>query len=134
MNLTNVRTLQAGSSVTYSSHNICQTLLKSENNLSTFSLSHRQDLRVKVNYVEHKELRAAQGVKICAKELDKASIALIRSAVCYKVARWQNLIPSFPWIAPGWRAGVGAIVQKPEGPNTYNLKIRLYPSGNLDYS
>ena len=21
-----------------------------------------------------------------------------------KVARWQNLIPSFPWIAPGWRA------------------------------
>ena len=22
----------------------------------------------------------------------------------YKVARWQNLIPSFPWIAPVWRA------------------------------
>ena len=22
----------------------------------------------------------------------------------YKVARWQNLIPSFPWIALGWRA------------------------------
>ena len=21
-----------------------------------------------------------------------------------KVARWQNLIPSFPWFAPGWRA------------------------------
>ena len=21
-----------------------------------------------------------------------------------KVARWQNLIPSFPWIASGWRA------------------------------
>ena len=21
-----------------------------------------------------------------------------------KVARWQNLIPSSPWIAPGWRA------------------------------
>ena len=21
-----------------------------------------------------------------------------------KVARWQNLIPSFPWIAPGWTA------------------------------
>ena len=20
------------------------------------------------------------------------------------VARWQNLMPSFPWIAPGWRA------------------------------
>ena len=27
------------------------------------------------------------------------------------VARWQNLIPSFPWIAPGWRAG-GAIQGK----------------------
>ena len=22
-----------------------------------------------------------------------------------KVARWQNLISSFPWIAPGWRVG-----------------------------
>ena len=22
----------------------------------------------------------------------------------YSVARWQNLIPSFPWTAPGWRA------------------------------
>ena len=27
------------------------------------------------------------------------------------VARWQNLIPSFPWIAPGWRGG-GAIQGK----------------------
>ena len=35
-----------------------------------------------------------------------------------KVARWQNLIPSFPWIAP-------AIVQKLVGPNTYDLKILL---------
>ena len=26
----------------------------------------------------------------------------------------------------------GAIVQKPKGPNTYNLKIRLQPSGNHD--
>ena len=25
-------------------------------------------------------------------------------AICDKVARWQNLIPSFPWIAPGRRA------------------------------
>ena len=40
------------------------------------SSSHGQDLRVKVNYVEHKELRAAQGVKICAKELDKAIAGL----------------------------------------------------------
>ena len=50
------------------------------------------------------------------------------------VARWQNLIPS--WILPGWREWgrnprqgrdqilhcSGAIVQNPEGPNTYNLK------------
>ena len=28
-----------------------------------------------------------------------------------EVARWQNLIPSFPWIAPGWRAW-GAIQGK----------------------
>ena len=27
---------------------------------------------------------------------------------------------------------IGAIVQKPEGPQTYDLKIRLSPSGNLD--
>ena len=63
-----------------------------------------------------------------------------------KVARWQNLIPSFPWIAPVWRAWgrnprkrrdqifaaqrSGAIVQKPEGPNTYDLKIWLSPYGN----
>ena len=25
----------------------------------------------------------------------------------YKVAIWQNLIPSFPWIAPGWKEGAG---------------------------
>ena len=28
------------------------------------------------------------------------------------VARWQNLIPSFPLIAPGWRAWGGAIQGK----------------------
>ena len=63
-----------------------------------------------------------------------------------KVARWQNLIPSFPWIAPGRRAwgrnprkGRYQILQrnvaepyffKPIGPNTVNLKIWLSPSGN----
>ena len=62
-----------------------------------------------------------------------------------KVTRWQNLIPSFPWIMQGWRAQSkeskgsnfaaqhsGAIVQKPKGPNTYDLKIWLSPSGNHD--
>ena len=29
-------------------------------------------------------------------------------ALSLRVARWQNLIPSFPWIVPGWRDG-GAI-------------------------
>ena len=31
-----------------------------------------------------------------------------------KVARWQNLIPFFPWIAPGWR-GVGAQSKERKG-------------------
>merc|ERR1712223_921667 len=35
-----------------------------------------QDLRVKCGYTEHKELMAAQGVKIAAKELDKAIAGL----------------------------------------------------------
>ena len=30
-----------------------------------------------------------------------------------KVARWQNLIPSFPWITPGWR--VWGAIQGKEG-------------------
>ena len=68
---------------------------------------------------------------------------LSRRAAPSKVARWQNLISSFPWIALGWRAQSkerkgsnfaaqhgGAIVQKPEGPNTYDPKIWLQPSGN----
>ena len=33
-----------------------------------------------------------------------------------KVARWQNLIPSFPWIAPGWRA-LGAQSKERKGSN-----------------
>ena len=28
-----------------------------------------------------------------------------------KIARWQNLIPSFPWIAPGWK---GVVTQSEE--------------------
>ena len=62
------------------------------------------------------------------------------------VARWQNVISSFPWIAPGWRAwernprkGRDQILQhsvaepesfKPGGPNACNLKIWLWPSCN----
>ena len=34
-----------------------------------------------------------------------------KAQVKSSVARWQHLIPSFPWIAPGWRAG-GAIQGK----------------------
>lgn len=35
-----------------------------------------RELRVKSSYVEYKEIRAAQGVKIAAKELDKAIAGL----------------------------------------------------------
>ena len=36
------------------------------------------------------------------------------NAMAGKVIRWQNLIPSFPWIPPGWRVG-GAIQGRKEG-------------------
>ena len=38
-----------------------------------------------------------------------------------KVARWQNLIPSFSWIAPGWRAW---------GRNPRKGRDQILPSGN----
>ena len=31
-------------------------------------------------------------------------VVVVVEVVVACVARWQNLIPSFPWIAPGWRA------------------------------
>ena len=40
-----------------------------------------------------------------------------------KVARWQNLIPSFPWTAPGWRAW---------GRNPRKGRDQILPSGNTD--
>ena len=66
-----------------------------------------------------------------------ASVRTVRGSIYRKVARWQNLIFFFPWIAPGWRAGggrkgpnfaayrSGAIVQKPERLNANDLKIWL---------
>uniref|UniRef100_A0A0K2V6V7 Eukaryotic translation initiation factor 5B n=1 Tax=Lepeophtheirus salmonis TaxID=72036 RepID=A0A0K2V6V7_LEPSM len=45
--------------------------------------SKMQDLRVKVSYLEHKEIQAAQGVKISAKDLEKA-IAGLNVLVAYK--------------------------------------------------
>jgi len=44
--------------------------------------SKMQDLRVKNQYIEHKELKAAQGVKIAAKELEK-TIAGLQLRVAY---------------------------------------------------
>ena len=41
--------------------------------------------------------------------------------VAAKVARWQNVIPSFPWIAPGWRAW---------GRNPKKGRDQILPSGN----
>ena len=49
----------------------------------------------------------AVGVAVAPPVLRDAPPAL--GALESKVARLQNLIPSFPWIAPGWRAG-GAII------------------------
>ena len=34
-----------------------------------------------------------------------------------KVARWQNLIPSFAWSVPEWRAGQGAQCKERKGSN-----------------
>ena len=64
--------------------------------------------------------------------LDRKCLALRASGLWLRYATLQNLIPSFPWIAQGWRAGEqskerkgskfaakrsGPKVQKPEGPN-----------------
>ena len=37
-------------------------------------------------------------------ERDIAESDIVHLPLLSKVARWQSLIPSFPWIAPGWRA------------------------------
>ena len=39
-----------------------------------------------------------------AKILDRMCLALRASGLWLRYAMLQNLIPSFPWIAPGWRA------------------------------
>ena len=44
--------------------------------------------------------------------LEAEAEARVAPLLQVSVARWQNLIPSFPWIAPGWRAWVGAIQGK----------------------
>ena len=79
-----------------------------------------------------------------ARFLDRMRLALRASGLWLRSATLQNLIPSSPWIAlprpPPWRnprkgrdqilQRRGALVQKPEGPITYDLKILLSPSGN----
>ena len=53
--------------------------------------------------------------------VDDDEAALFTLLKVRKVARLQNLIPSFPWIAPGWRAwghrveGVGAQSKERKG-------------------
>ena len=39
-----------------------------------------------------------------ARFLDRMCLALRASGLWLRYATLQNLIPSFPWIAPGWRA------------------------------
>ena len=38
------------------------------------------------------------------RKVSELSTVHMGTVIGYRVARWQNLIPSFPWIAPGWRA------------------------------
>ena len=54
--------------------------------------------------------------------LDLAVVVLLDELLEVQVARWQNLIPSFPWIAPGWRAW---------GRNPRKGRDQILPSGNL---
>ena len=50
-------------------------------------------------------VRPASGSSDGGKGGDEKGDAMPMNAMKGKVARWQNLIPSFPWIEPGWRAG-----------------------------
>ena len=44
-----------------------------------------------------------------------AAAVHVVAAVPVNVARWQNLIPSFPWIAPVWRVWGAQSMQGKEG-------------------
>ena len=55
--------------------------------------------------------------------LDHMCLALRASGRWLRYATLQNLMPSFPWIAPGWRAW---------GRNPRKGRDQILPSGNLD--
>ena len=56
-----------------------------------------------------------------ARFLDRMCLALRASGLWLLYATLQNLIPSFPWIAPGWRAW---------GRNPRKGRDQILPSGN----
>ena len=58
-----------------------------------------------------------------ARFLDGMCLALRASGLWLRYATLQNLIPSFPWIAPGWRAW---------GRNPRKGRDQILPSGNPD--
>ena len=84
--------------------------------------------QLEVGRERERECKILTGARLspsCPTLCTQTSLPLLIAA---KVARRQNWIPSFPGIAPGWRC-MGAQL-RPEEPNTNNLKIWLWPSGN----
>ena len=56
-----------------------------------------------------------------ARFLDRTCLTLRASGLWLRYATLQNFIPSFPWIAPGWRAW---------GRNPRKGRHQILPSGN----
>ena len=67
--------------------------------------SHLNEVPYSVSVVENECDRAKNNLLVTYNPLSEGVEKKKKFAVCVKVARWQNLIPSFPWIASGWRAG-----------------------------
>ena len=66
---------------------------------------------VRQRELDEKKMRELEAIRAQLEELlgeerqAKKDEEIVRTLQVSSVARWlQNLIPSFPWIAPGWRA------------------------------
>ena len=70
--------------------------------------------KVTVKFVAVAAIFFVSGVTIDGNEL-MGALSQVKRCSLNKVARRQNLIHSFPWIAPGWRAGVGAQSKERKG-------------------
>ena len=73
--------------------------------------AHRGDCLPEVREGEEGRLRGQRGGGVrggASQGGQSVSHATLHGHFWTRVARWQNLIPSFPWILPGWRVwGVG---------------------------